>query len=126
MLPIKLSKTAKQMLLLMCILILAALVVSILYYRSLGFLPFAYGLLIGGGVSVLKVLLLERAIDKALQKEQKAAGAYIQLQQLLRLFLTGGALLLSALVPEISLLGAAVGVFTYPIAIYGTRLFPGS
>lgn len=114
------------MLLLMCILILAALVVSILYYRSLGFLPFAYGLLIGGGVSVLKVLLLERAIDKALQKEQKAAGAYIQLQQLLRLFLTGGALLLSALVPEISLLGAAVGVFTYPIAIYGTRLFPGS
>lgn len=91
---------------------------GVIYYRSVDCLPFIVGTLLGSGVSVLKVKLLADGVDKSLKMEAKAAANYIRLQHFLRLLLVGVVLLLAALVPWISLWGAAAGVFTFQISLY--------
>ncbi|MGI6169445.1 MAG: ATP synthase subunit I [Christensenellales bacterium] len=114
----KLSDHAKKMIRTICILLFILVVAGVVYYRSWSCLPFVFGALLGAAVSILKVLLLERAVDKALAMEEKAAGNYVRLQHLLRLLLTAVVLVLAALVPAISLWGAAAGVFTFQISVY--------
>ncbi|NLF35447.1 MAG: hypothetical protein GX585_05720, partial [Clostridiales bacterium] len=70
---------------------------------------------------LIKVFLLGRAVDQAMAMEKKAAARYIQLQHLFRLFLTGAVLVLAALVPAISLWGAAAGIVAYQIAVYSIK-----
>lgn len=89
-----------------------------IYYRSLDFLPFMLGVVLGSAVSIYKVILLESAIDKALDMEKKRAGNYVSLQHLLRLLLSGVALVLGALVPWISLWGVVVGILAFQLALY--------
>ena len=114
----KLSALAKRMIVAIGVLLLVLIAAAVAYHRSLECLPFIYGAVLGAAVSVAKVILLERAIDKTLTMDQKAAGNYIRLQHLLRLALTAAALLLGALVPAISLWGVAGGVFAFQISLY--------
>lgn len=99
----KLSYLAKRMIITILIIAFAAVLISVLYYRSLEFLPFLLGVLLGSAVSIFKVFLLENAVDKALTMEKRHAGNYVSIQHLLRLFLTGIILYLGAVVPQISL-----------------------
>ncbi|MGI6238961.1 MAG: hypothetical protein ACOYI5_04970 [Christensenellales bacterium] len=114
----KLSEIAKKMVRAILIMLLALIAGAILYYRSLAFLPFLYGALLGGAVSIAKVFLLDRAITSALGMEARAAGNYVRLQHLLRLLISGTALVVAALVKPISLWGAAAGVLTFQLAVY--------
>lgn len=114
----QLADLSKKMIVTICILAPIFMVASVLYYRSLSCLPFVLGVLLGSLASVAKVLLLERAVDRAVNMEKKAAAGYITLQHMLRLFLTGAVLVLAALVPAINLWGAAAGVLTYQVAVY--------
>jgi hypothetical protein len=114
----KLSEIAKKMVRAILIMLLALIAGAILYYRSLAFLPFLYGALLGGAVSIAKVFLLDRAITSALDMQAQAAGNYVRLQHLLRLLISGAALVLAALVEPISLWGAAAGVLTFQLAVY--------
>jgi len=102
------------------ILIIALLFIagSIIYYRSLGFLPFLFGVLIGAAVSIAKVVLLERAVKKISAMEQQQAKNHIVAQQMGSLVLTAAALLLGALIPQISLWGTAAGILSFHPAIY--------
>lgn len=94
---------------------------SVIYHRSLGFLPFMFGALIGSATSIVKVFLLERAIDKALTMEQKHAGNYVSIQHILRLLLSGAVLFLGAVVPQISLWGVASGILAFQLAIFDAK-----
>ncbi len=94
---------------------------SAIYHRSLDFIPFMFGALIGSAVSIAKVFLLERAVDKALTMEQKHAGNYVSIQHILRLLLTGVALALGAIIPQISLWGVAAGILSFQLAIYNAK-----
>ncbi len=114
----QLADLSKKMIVTICILAPIFMVASVLYYRSLSCLPFVLGVLLGSLASVAKVLLLERAVNRAVNMEKKAATGYITLQHMLRLFLTGAVLVLAALVPAINLWGAAAGVLTYQVAVY--------
>ncbi|MGF7145198.1 cell division protein FtsX [Anaerotaenia torta] len=117
----QLADLSKKVTLTICILTPILILASALYYRSLSCLPFIWGALLGAAVSIAKVFLLERAVNQAVNMEKKTASGYIQLQHLLRLLLTGAVLMLAALVPAISLWGAAAGIMTYQIGIYLIR-----
>ena len=121
----KISDLAKRVIIAVLVMALTAVVISVIYYRSLQFLPFFYGVLLGTAASILRILLLERAIEKAFKMEKKKVGTYISLQHLLRLGIAAAALLIGALVPWINLWGAVTGVLIYQAALYVARLRSG-
>ena len=118
----KLSELAKRMII--TILIIAGICVlgSVIYYRSFAFLPFLLGAIIGSGVSISKVFLLEHTVDKAITMEKDNAVKYITLQNILRLLLSGIALVICAVIPQISLWGAAAGILAFPFSSYGENI----
>jgi len=122
----RLSDIAKRITKIMGVLLLVLIAASALYYRSFAFLPFALGALLGVGVSIAKVWLLDRAVDRVMRMDKKNAGGYVYLQYLLRFLLTGLALLLAVLVPFLSIWGMAAGVCTLQIATFFTKKSSGA
>lgn len=117
----KLSYLAKRMIISIIIIAVISVFVSLIYYRSSAFIPFMLGAILGSAVSIWKVILLEQAVDKALTMDSSKAKNYVSLQHILRLFLSGAALLLGALVPQISLWGVATGILAYQLSIYTVK-----
>lgn len=113
-----LSDLAKRMIFSILIITIICLLGSIIYYRSLNSLPFVIGLFLGSLVSIVKVILLEYTVNKALSLEKKRAGIFVSINQLLRLMLSGLVLVIGALVPQISLWGVVAGIFSFQIATY--------
>ena len=105
------------------ILLLLLIAASAAYYRSFAFAPFAFGAILGAGLNVVKITMLERAVVKAVGMEKKDAGNYIRFQYFLRLLITGLVLILSATLPFISIWGAAAGIFTMPPATFYAKRF---
>lgn len=118
----KISKLAKRMTRTILIISVLFIVASVIYYRSLAFIPFLLGTLLGTAVSIWKVFVLEQAVDRALAMDKKKAGNFVGLQQLLRLFVTGIVLFLGAIVPQISLWGVASGIIAFQLALYLEQL----
>ncbi|BAM47816.1 ATP synthase subunit I [Amphibacillus xylanus] len=117
----KLSSLAKKMIITIIIISIISTLGSVIYHRSLDFLPFLFGAALGSAVSIAKVFLLESAVNKALKMEKKTAGNYVTIQHVLRLLLSGVVLFLGAVVPQISLWGVAVGIISFQIAVYTIR-----
>ncbi|GAA4653140.1 hypothetical protein GCM10023142_02780 [Anaerocolumna aminovalerica] len=120
----KLSDLAKKMIVSISIIALICILGSVIYYRSLYFLPFMWGVFLGSFVSIIKVFLLDHAVDKAVKMEQKHAGNYMSIQHMLRLLLSGIVLVLGALVPQISLWGVAAGILAFQLAAYSLKFTP--
>lgn len=120
----KVSYIAKRMIGAIALINVAAILMSILYYRSLDFLPFLLGIILGAAVSILKVFLLERAVDKALEMDKKKAGNYVSFQHIFRLLISGVVIFIGAVVPQISLWGVAVGILSFQAAVYNVRFTP--
>ncbi|WP_373788389.1 ATP synthase subunit I [Jeotgalibaca porci] len=118
----KVSPLAKRMIIIIVGIAALFVVASFVYYRSLAFLPFLLGTLVGTGVSIWKVFVLERAVDRALGMDKKKAGNYVSLQQLFRLFVTGVVLFTGAVVPQVSLWGVAAGIIAFQLALYLEQL----
>ena len=120
---LKLSNTAKKMMVVVLALVGLFILASVVYYRSFAFLPFAIGALLGGGLNVLKIILLNRIVEKTVAGNADVTVRSFYAQYFLRLFLTIGVLLAAVWVPFISLWGAAAGVISFPIAAYSMRFF---
>lgn len=116
------SDISKKMISLIIIIGLLSIFASVIYYRSLDFLPFLLGVVLGSLVSITKVYLLRRAVDKTMTMDKAKAGNYVSLQHLLRLLLSGAALLLAALVPQINLWGTIIGILAFQLSLYVTNL----
>jgi len=122
----KLSKNAKRMLLLISAASLLFIVIgmvagAICHIPDLMF-PFALGVAMIGAVNCLKIVMLERAVLKAIDMSEGAKG-YIGGQYLLRFLLTGVVLVVAATQDFVSLWGAVAGIFTLPIAAFGLKFF---
>lgn len=117
----KISDLAKRMITGILIISLIFIIGSIIYYRSLGFLPFLLGIILGSAASVIKIFLLERAIDMALSMKKEQASKYVVFQHILRLLLTGLVLFLGAVVPGISLWGVVTGILSFQLSVYSVK-----
>lgn len=118
----KLSDMGRRMINNILIIAFVCILISVLYYRSMKFLPFLFGVLLGSSLSILKVFLLEHTVNKALTMEKSKAGGYAGIQHIFRFFLIGFVLYLGAVVPRISLWGVAAGVFAFQLAAYKINL----
>jgi len=118
----KLSIAAKRLAAATAIAALPVMVIGAIIYRSPEALLFIAGAAMTTALNVLKVIMLERAVNKAVEKETgAAAGNYIRIQYLLRFFLTGAVLVGCALLNHTMLWGAAAGIFTLQIAALTSR-----
>jgi len=119
----KISNIAKRMLFTVCISFFILIAGSVIYYRSLTFLPFAYGAFLGTVLNIIKILMLENTVKKAVSMDSVKAGNYARVQHLLKFLLTGAVLLIAAVVPFINIWGAAFSVLAYQIAVYSLKYF---
>ena len=119
----KISETAKKMVCIIGVSSFVFILAGAVYYRSLSALPFALGVLLTSALNALKILLLERTVEKAVVMEEQGAANYVRLQYFLRFMLTGLVLIAAALLPFISLWGAVAGTFTLQIAAYAVKFF---
>jgi hypothetical protein len=113
-----LSDLSKKMIAAILIISLVCILASVIYYRSLNFLPFMLGIILGSALSIMKVFLLGRTVNKALSMEKHRAGNYVSIQHLLRLVLTGFVLFLGAILPHISLWGVVAGILSFQLSLY--------
>ena len=86
-------------------------------------LGFALGVALGCLVSVLKILLLARSLDTAVNMEKKDVSNYMRLQYTLRYSLTTIGLIGAALIPIVDLFGAIGGVLSMYLAAYMMKIF---
>jgi len=102
-------------------------------------IPFAAGVAFAMGLNIAKVLLIKRAVNNALTRDEFAAKMYLKAQYLLRLVLTGAVLLAAGLLhinafsslenPQsvnpvyVNLMGTFFGIFTFPVSTYLMRFF---
>lgn len=117
----KLSDLAKRMIWTILIIGFVFIIGSVIYYRSLDFLPFFFGVSLGSVVSIVKVFLLDNTVNKALSMDKTGAGKYVSLQYFIRFFLTGVVLYIGAVVPDINLWGVAAEVIAFQLATYGIK-----
>ena len=117
----KLSDMGRRMINNILIIAFVCILISVLYYRSMKFLPFLFGVLLGSSLSILKVFLLEHTVNKALTMEKTRAGAYVSIQYILRFLLTGIVLYFGAVVPQVSLWGVAAGILSFQLAAYNLK-----
>ena len=110
------SKQARQMLVVILLVNVLAGLISIAYYRSGQALPFLLGLGIGGGASIIRVILLERTVNGILFKHKNKSMAHWG--HLVRLAIAFVAMLIGALLDRVSLLGTVVGIFSYQLGTY--------
>ncbi|MCL2567823.1 MAG: ATP synthase subunit I [Oscillospiraceae bacterium] len=120
----KLSGTAKNMILVVCILVVVFIIASAIFYRSFAFLPFAVGAAMGGALNVLKIFLLNRAVERAASGDPTVTSSGFLGAYFLRFLLTAAVLFLAVIVPFISLWGAVAGVLTLPLSAYSMHFFP--
>ena len=125
----KLSDIAKRMLLVICISLPLLIAGAFAYYRSLNFLYFALGALLGTILNAAKVILIERTAKKLIGMEKERAANYARIQGLLRFLLTGIVLAVPAFaikqwgLPAGVFWGAAAGALVYQVAVYSMKLF---
>jgi hypothetical protein len=117
----RLSDIAKRMTTVIGVSLLLLISASAAYYRSFAFFPFALGALLGASLNVLKIMSLDRTVEKAMHMEKTAAENHVRFQHFLRFFLTGAILLLSALLPIINIWGTAAGICTLQIATFFSK-----
>ena len=114
----RLSNMARKLIIWVGVIVLVCVLVSVIYYRSWDFLPFLYGALLGTVASVLRILLLDRAVNRALTMKKQKAGGYIGLQNLLRLAIAGVALVIGAIWEPLNLWGVVAGILAMQLSIY--------
>lgn len=122
----KYSETAKIMLLALAVIlaVLAALglVVTLAVYPFEKPLAYVLGLLVGGGLSAMKILLLERSIAKTVDMEQKNAQSMARLHFFLRYGLTVLVLVGVVLLRQyIGLFGTLLGLLALQLSAYAAN-----
>jgi len=83
-----------------------------------GSLAYVLGLTLGSTHSVLKIIMIERAIIKIADAEEKSAKIMGQLYYFGRFIITIAVLVAGAIVPFLGFFGTVVGVFSLRLAAY--------
>lgn len=79
---------------------------------------YTIGILFGLVFSILKLMLMENSIKKAVTMPEAKAQTYTNVQYIIRYILTGIVLVVAALEPSINLLGVFIGLISMKVAAY--------
>jgi len=122
-----LSKTAKIMIvsaaaICLVLLILGLIVINFIFEFEKS-LPYATGIALGGLLTVIKIVMLEKAINISLNMGEKMkAGAVGSLLYLTRFLLTGAILAVAFIFPDtVGRFGAVFGVVSMQLAAYSAN-----
>jgi hypothetical protein len=126
------SNIAKKMVVSFIVVLMVAVVVYGIFAVIFSFdiVPFVIGAVVGTGINIFNIWLLDRAVDKVADGNIDNKG-YIQLQYLLRLVLTAAALMLAIAADSwvfggegwYTLWGVAAAVFMKPVVNYTMAWF---
>jgi hypothetical protein len=126
----KLSDAAKRMMTVIgisfIVLALAGFVAHFVYFSLFSPISFAIGAFLGCLCSALKVMMLDRAVSKAVKLSAAGAKGYIWGQALLRFVLTGAVVALAAISQYINFWGVAAGLITLQIAAISMKNYKGN
>ena len=86
-------------------------------------LSYIVGLSLGGGLSILKIYLMDKSFRKALRKEPHAATNYVRAHYFLRYLITFLILFIGIYTSSIHFIGLAIGVLALKPAAYLQGLF---
>ncbi len=111
----KLSQTNVKLILVVLALGLFASGISLVFYKNISFCG---GVAFGALFTILKLILTEKSIDHSMKLDEKGADVYMKAQYAVRYFITGGALIASALIPQVNLYGAIIGILLAQPAAY--------
>jgi len=118
----KLSSLSKKMIFVIVVTSLVFIVGGVIFFRSFSALPFAFGVISTSALNIVKVIMLERTVQKVVDLKEKNAGRnFARLQYLLRFLLTGLVLFAAAKTPFIDFWGAIIGIFTLQIAAISVK-----
>lgn len=122
---LKTSDTSKKMIIVMCILLVIETIGGLFFFNTfIGFVGLFIGLLIGTGLSIVKLILMEKALIKSVSMEKKAASNYINKQYFFRYLATVIILVICAINhPTINLFGVGIGLINMHISAYLFGLF---
>ncbi len=113
----KISNTTKQIILTMLSLSLIFLGIAFLLKASI--IPFLKGLFVGVVFSILKLILIEKTIEKSLKMDKNKATLYTSFNFILRYVLTAFVLIIVLLnKEEISFIATVLGVIVLQPATY--------
>ncbi len=118
----KLSQTNIKLILVVLALSLLISGISIVFYNNINFCG---GIAFGALFTILKLILTERSIEHSFKYDTKGADSYMKAQYALRYFITGGVLIAAALIDEINLYGAIIGVLLAQPSAYIVMFLEG-
>ncbi len=118
----KISQTNIKLILTVLALGLFASGISLVFYNNINFCG---GVAFGALFTCFKLILTEKSIEHSLRYDSKGADGYMKAQYAVRYFITGGALIAAALIPQINLYGAIIGIVLAQPAAYIVMFMEG-
>jgi len=120
----KLSGTSKNLMIGVVLFCAIGLAVGVFFAPRLGF--YTAGVVLGCVMSLVKIFLLERAVNKAIKTEDSAKAANaMRLGYMSRYLITAAVLFAAAFTMQLSgLVGTLVGAVALTLSAYGAKLFP--
>ncbi|MBN2220920.1 MAG: ATP synthase subunit I [Vallitaleaceae bacterium] len=80
--------------------------------------PYLIGLLIGGFISVIKIIMMEASLSKAVLMPSHRAGNYAKAHYFLRMLITFLALAVGVYTPQIGFIGLVIGLYALKPAAF--------
>lgn len=113
----KISNTCKNVIIIIIALSLILVGIASFFIKELA--PFIKGIILGSGFSILKIILIEKTIDKAIDMPKEKAVSYSRFHYTLRYFLTAFVLIIALLRKnDISFVAVAFGLIILRPALY--------
>lgn len=117
-----LSDTCKRLIFsdIICTIVLFAAGLAVIFagYYNESVMSFTLGIVFAGLFTVLKLMLLEKAVNKAVDMNPEDSRNYMRMHYMSRYFLTGVVVVISIFVEAISLFGVILGLFALTPAAF--------
>ena|GEM_PF-462480 len=116
---IKISDTCKM--LLICIVSLGVVASAVGVFFTHDTMKWLLGIVSGTFISVIRVIMLDRTLKKAVNMDKDAATLYTRAQYTLRLFLTIAAVIAIAITKKVNIYGLVIGLLIPQPSTYLTN-----
>lgn len=121
---IKMSYTCKKLISVTAVMGLIALVAGMFFVDNK--LYWTAGIVVGTVVSLVKIYLLEKVLNKAVEMEPKDANNYTRINYTVRLLLSVAVVVGACFIEQINVIGVLIGLLLVQPAAYATNFMCGN